>query len=44
VRRVVIVILWGWLAIGTLVFLSQKCSKEQEGALRPIPVAAATRT
>jgi hypothetical protein len=38
-------ILWGWLVIGSLVFLSQKCSKQQDGAaVRSIAVSAVTQT
>jgi hypothetical protein len=42
---VVVYVLWGWLLIGTLVFLTGKCSKQQDGAaIHPIAVPAATRT
>ena len=32
VRRLLIALLWGWLVIGSLVFLTGKCSNEREGA------------
>jgi hypothetical protein len=41
VRRLLIALLWGWLAIGSLVFLTGRCSNEREGAFGAGPAPAA---
>ena len=41
VRRLLIALLWGWLVIGSLVFLTGKCSNDREGALGAGPAVPA---
>lgn len=40
VRRLVIALLWAWLVIGSLVFLTGRCSNQRDGALEVRPAAS----
>jgi hypothetical protein len=41
-RRFAIIVLWAWLAIGTLVFMGNNCTKDDEGAMPRAAMGATT--